>query len=310
MNTIFIDLEEKSTFQKNNSNKSRKIINTQNILKLLDYANNLIFKHSFKKDIISNKNFNNKIYLCFNRKYIAKECNRKKSGIRAKIIRKYIQIKIRKLDPIYLVFSKEFDKNDKYKEVILDLLDSKKQKNIKQVNAKNSILENDINYIEDFVKEKNIKPNKLKLLIVLNSIIDYNNEKIIEYISKYKFLDILITNKVSKNDNAKIVDQVNQINNEYGTTIEVIQKRNLTDYNIYLSYSDISADDFKSYYTLKKNSKYINFKDSDDDVNSKQYVEYEKNKYYIETIFNRMKMRMENFSKNKLGAWYELEESI
>jgi hypothetical protein len=212
MNTIFIDLKEKSKFQKNDSNK--KIINSKNILNLLDYVKNLIFKYSLKKDIINNKSFNNKIYLCFDRKYILKECNKNKSGIGYKFIRKNIQNKIKKLDSIYLVFSKEFDKNDNYKEVVLDLLDNKKQKNIKQINAKNSILENDINYIESFVKEKNIRPNKLKLLIVLNSITDYNNEKIIEYISKYKFLDILITKKVNKNDNTRIVEKINQINNE------------------------------------------------------------------------------------------------
>ncbi|MEG2310995.1 MAG: hypothetical protein RSB76_03300, partial [Clostridia bacterium] len=91
-------------------------------------------------------------------------------------------------------------------------------------------------------------------------------------------------------------------NNEFGSTIEMIKKRNVQEYNIHLIYSKITSEFYITNYTLKKHSKCIYFKDVDQDILNINYVAYEKYRIEILKVLRQMNIKKDNFSKNKLGA--------
>ena len=90
-------------------------------------------------------------------------------------------------------------------------------------------------HIERYVKAKNLKKDKIKVLVMFSSISDYNNDKMIEYINKYKEVDVAVTEKLSRNEIFSITKNLDLINNEYGSTIQILKnKRDLKRYNVYI----------------------------------------------------------------------------
>jgi len=160
-------------------------------------------------------------------------------------------------------------------------------------------------YIDKYIKDKNTKIEKLKILVVLANFKDYDKEKILEYISKYKYVDILITNNISQFDLKKLEKDIFLLNNEYGTTIEVIKKRNVQKYDVYLVYSNIPRFELSQRYILGRNSLYINLTDIDYDILSDEVLTYERFEPEITTLFNRLNLNLENFSKSKVGFLYK-----
>jgi len=161
---------------------------------------------------------------------------------------------------------------------------------------------NDIKYINEYINSEKINPNKLKILIALDNIDDYSDKKMIEYISNFKYVDILKMSGIDKIRYKKLNEKIDKINDEYGTTIEITQKRNIQEYNVYLVYSKVNKDEFKSHYILRKKSKILCMNDEEQDILNENIKAYEKNKYNIETLFNRIGVTASNYSKNKLGA--------
>ncbi|MEG2646062.1 MAG: hypothetical protein RSA08_03415, partial [Clostridia bacterium] len=93
-----------------------------------------------------------------------------------------------------------------------------------------------------------------------------------------------------------------KINDEFGTTIDIIQKRNLQEYNIYLLFCKLNLVQFASEYILNTKSMHLDFLNPDQDYENKNIITYEKYKNEIKTLFNRLEICEEKFSKNKLGA--------
>ncbi len=306
MNTIFIDVtEQKSKYFENKKSIKKRIINKFKNINI-DF-----FKFNIVCDYINNNNANNKtMYLNFDINYFNNDLYSNKHKITKYITSRKLKNNFKNINELYIVFSKRIDENIEIKNYIKNIFNLNENIEINYISANNQMLKNDVKYIDDFIIENDIKPNKLKILTVINDVNDYNNDKMLEYISKYKFIDVLKTNSISKYDYKILNEKISDINNEYGTTIDIIQKRNIQDYNVYIMFSKINKQDFVTHYILQKDSKYVDMYDTDNDVLTSEIVEYEKSKYEINTILDRLNIDKNNFSTNKLGSWYKLEKNI
>ena len=297
MNTIFIDFKCKDSKEKKSINNIRKLVT------------NKIFKYIVNDDILNNS-LSKITYIRIDREYINIQLQKGKYSIYDKILKLNINRKYGKNDVVHLIFSKEFDKNQLIKKYILGLFRLNKVTIYEELDIKNNLKVNDKIYMDKYIRDNKIDLCKLKILIVLDHIKDYDEKKLLEYISKYKFIDILKTKNINKYDSAKLQGFIQKINNEYGTTIDLIGRRNIQKYNIYLLYSKIDRDSFIQKYILNSKSLYLDLNDVDMDVMSDEYICYKRYEPEILTILNRLEINKNNFSKVKLGflfKWYILK---
>lgn len=288
MNTIFIDIKD---IEKNIENSKVK----GNL-----FRNNKLVKYIFVKDVLNN-DLGKKLYIEFDVDYLNKMCIKKAFPVKYKFLKYLVKKCFTNDDTVNLVFSNFFDENTILKEYIIKLLKQNSLIIYDEITKINQMKEHDIIYVDEYIDKEKIRLNKLKILFVIDNINDYDDNKIREYISKFKFVDVLKCNNLSKSDNKKLNQRINDINNEYGTTIEIIQKRNISMYHVYVVFSKISKLDFIEKYILRKRSMYIDLKDPDEDVLSDNVIAFNRYKQDIQVMFNRMNMVIENFSINKLG---------
>lgn len=288
MNTIFIDVKNYKRKQDGSANK-------KNIL-----YNKNFFKYVVKKDVLNN-NFGKKMYIEFDVNYLNKMCIKDKFSLKYKFLKHLIEKDFSKDDTVYLVFSNFFDEHTILKDYILKLLKQNSLTIYDEIIKTNEMKNHDMIYVEEYLNKGKIKLNKLRILFVLDNINDYDDSKVIEYISKYKFLDILRCSNISKSDSKRLYERIKEINNEYGSTIEIIQKRNISMYHIYVIFSKISKENFIENYILKRNSMYIDLKDADEDILSSANIAFDRYRPDIEVMFNRLNIIIGNFSINKLG---------
>lgn len=315
MNTLFIDMQDfKKKSNKNKNNKDFNNIGENKINYKKDIGMHNLLKYKLDFDILSHGSFYNNINLKIDENLLSKFAKSKKSiSVSRKIFETIIKTKLGNIESLNLVFSKDLDKkeNKECKRYILELLSSIKDITIKEIVISNKMSINDIKYINEYVKSANINPNKLKILVALDNISDYSNNKMIEYISNYKYVDILKMAGIDKLRYKNLSESIDKINNEYGCTIEITQRRNIQEYDVCLMYSKVNQEDFKSHYILRKKSKVIDMHDEEQDRLNDNIKAYEKNKEYIETLFNRIDVNIQNYSKNKLGAlMLEEEEAL
>lgn len=204
---------------------------------------------------------------------------------------------------INIIFSRNISLNTKLKSFFVNNMKSVCI-DFNYIEVENKLKDLDMQYISRYILEKKIDKNKFKILITIDNIKDFDLEKIKEYISTYKFVDILKTKNVSKFDYNKLSKIVENLNNEYGTSIEIIQKRNIQCYDFYMLYSPNIKEYFKSHYILNRRAYILDITDIDDDVFSKEYRSYQKNKPYLDTLFNRLNINLERFVKSELGLLY------
>ncbi len=284
MNIIFIDF--------NNENHKNKI--------KLNNIKNKILKYDVRDDILNNKLTKN-TYITIDKEYILNQIQNNKYSIYDKILKLKIKRKYEKDDEVNLIFSKSFDNYIKLKEYILDLFRLNSITIFNEVVIQNQLKKHDIKYIDNYIEDKKKNINKLKILIILDNIKDYDEKKLLEYILKYKFVDILRTSNITKSDYKKLLNNINSINEEYGTTIDIIQRRNLQKYDVYLLYSNLDKMEFSQKYILSSNSLYINMHDIDMDILNKDYLLYKRYEQNILTLLNRLEINHDNFSKTKLS---------
>ena len=290
MNTIFIDIKDNERKLENCTIKERIL-----------YKNKLA-KYIFVKDVLNN-DLGKNIYIEFDVEYLNKMCIKNNFPLKYKYLKYLIRRNFTKDDTVNLVFSNFFDENTILKDFVVKLLKQNSLIIYEEITKTNEMKTHDMKYVDEYIKKEKIKLNKLKILFVLDNINDYDDSKVIEYISKYKFLDILRCSNITKSDSKKLSERINEINNEYGTTIEIIQKRNISMYHVYIVFSKLSKIDFMEKYILKKNSMYIDLKDPDEDVLSSANVAFDRYKQDIQVLFNRLNISLDNFSINKLGNY-------
>ena len=297
MNNLFISL-----YEKEDKNDLKKTINNR-----FNYYKYNFFKYNYNYDILNN-DYSKNMSLLLDFEYILDNIlNNKKFSIKMFSLKQSLKREFAKLQNINVIFDKTFDELDeKYKgilkEFIFNILSSNGIIQINEVNTDNKMYENDIKYIEEYINSFKVNRNKLKILLIFNNISDYNEDKIKEYIIKYKYVDILKMSNINKLELKKMQESIEHINEEYGSTIEMVSKKNLQEYSIYIMYSNVSYDYFISHYILKKKSKYIDMKNEDLDLYNNNVLEFEKNKSYILTLAERLNIDMTRYSKNKVGS--------
>lgn len=291
MNTIFIDICD---FRLKNEKK----------LSIIDIIKSKFFKVAITKDFIAddiNKNVLLKIDINFLNKVLEN-----KNKVYEKILKVFLKKEFSKIGRLNIVCSKEIDRNKKYKNYIINLFYTTFiNLEICDIKIQNDILKHDTIYIDNMLKNSNIDKSRANILIVINNIEDIKEEKIIEYIKKYKYVDILRLDGISKSSFKILLKRLDVINDEYGTTIEIIQRRNICEYDVYTIYSNINLEEFKNHYILNSNARILNTKNEEEDTLNLSYRMYNKNKYNLEVLFNRINYDMSRFSKIKLGNLYK-----
>lgn len=296
MNTLFIDISNlgvKDKYEKKFSLSNIKYKAKSNIL-----------KYELIEDILKTGVITNNISLKINKDILEKLVTRK-NDIRRIYFEKELKNKIKNIDNLNIVFSNYFDNEDTdiYKKYIFNILKKKREDlHLKEIVIDNKMTNHLTAYIDDYVKEFAINQNKLRILAIFNNINDYSEEKLKEYISKYKFIDVLKMNGINKIDYKKMSNSIDNLNEEFGSTIDIIQRRNIQEYNVYLMFSKVPKEEFYSHYIIRKKSKYIDLNNADEDIYNENIKQYKKNKYELSTLFNRLELLDDNFSKNKLGA--------
>ena len=282
MNNLFVD-----TIDIKNINRTNYI--EKLLLKTIGFV--------FKEDKLLKSKNSTTMFLLFNTDTFIKSKNN------IKVLKRVLKINLRVKRNLNIIFSKKINSLVVIKNELINVLNIIVQNN-NYIESLNQLKQRDIKYIERYISTNKIDKNKFKLLVVLNDLIDLDVNKIKEYIEKYKFVDILKMKDVSKIQYKKMLNIIEEINKEYGASIDIIQKRNIQNYNFYILYSKGLKEFFKTHYILDNKAYVLDITDVDDDILSKEYKLYEKNKGYIKTLFDRMCLSNENFSKTDLGSLY------
>lgn len=280
MNNIFIDYSNKN----NKKNKFKDVI----------------FKYNVVDDMLNNKLVKN-TYITLDKYYMENITKKNRYNIYDRIFKFMVNLKYSVNDEVNVIFSNLFDNESNLKSFILDLLRLNSLTIYKEIKNKNTLKINDVKYINEYIKTRNKEIDKLRLLIVIDNINDFDEEKFKEYISKYKFIDILKTKNINRYDYKKLLSYVQRTNTEYGTTIEIKQKRNLQNYDVLLIYSKLNKLNFCEKYIVSRDSLYLDFADIDSDIYNDWYLVYKRYEPEILTLLDRLKIEVNNFSKQKLG---------
>lgn len=185
----------------------------------------------------------------------------------------------------YVVMCDEFESNIKVIKYIKSILD-----NIIIVTDQNNLLKNDYIYINEYINEKELKRKDIKVLVIIDKISNIEKEKIKELIKKYKVVDIYSTRQ-NENLDRFVVD----LNNNLGTTIQILDKIEIKYYNILLVFS-------QEYINIKHNSSFVlDYNNSNLDVKSNTYLVYINNKEKIEMLLRKLDINSQNFKCTKLG---------
>lgn len=300
MNTLFIDWEEVMT----NTKGQEEMIPSEKMANWKHRMEMRLLGYTVYTDILNNGISSNHFSLIIGEKWIKKFQAKRVSKFSMWWYTKLLSWKFKKQEKIHVVWSRYFDQPENEKDIqnVVSLLQGIPELEIKIIKQDNTMEVNDMDYIEEYIKAEKLNLNKLKILVVINDIKDYKEEKLKEYIATYKFVDILRMGGITKMQYQKIVESVNLINEEFGSTIEITQKRNVQEYAIYIMYSKVTKEEFISHYIIRKKAKYLEMKEADQDVHHENMKEYNKNKYDIETLLKRIKLDINRFSQNKLGA--------
>ena len=284
MNNLFVDIYE-------SQNKSLNLTSVTNKMLLKTFG------YILKEDKLLKTKTSSNIFLNLDKEKVLDLSKNKKAFKRS------LKFLLKNKRNITVVFSRKIKNTIGLEDSIKKLFDEIGL-DFRYIDSLNKLKTLDISYIERYMTIKKINPDRFKLLVAIDDILDFDFEKFLEYVLKYKCVDILKMQDITKYDYKKLAKVVENINNEYGSSVQIIQKRNLQNYDFCILYTENQKEYFKSHYVLKREAYILDITNVDDDILSKEYKIYEKNKSYIETIFKRMKLDVNEFCKVDLGKLY------
>ena len=284
MNNLFVDIYE-------SQNKSLNLTSVTNKMLLKTFG------YILKEDKLLKTKTSSNIFLNLDKEKVLDLSKNKKTFKRS------LKFLLKNKRNITVVFSRKIKNTIGLEDSIKKLFDQIGL-DFRYIDSLNKLKTLDISYIERYMTIKKINPDRFKLLVAIDDILDFDFEKFLEYVLKYKCVDILKMQDITKYDYKKLAKVVENINNEYGSSVQIIQKRNLQNYDFCILYTENQKEYFKSHYVLKREAYILDITNVDDDILSKEYKIYEKNKSYIETIFKRMKLDVNEFCKVDLGKLY------
>lgn len=292
MNNLFVDIYD---LEENNLNTT------------LNSSISSIFMKTFgfllTQDKLLKTKTSSNIFLSINKEKILKQTSSNKKDKTNIVLLNRLKHIFKLNKNITVVFSKKIKEDKKLLEKMKKIF-SNLSLDIKYIESCNKLKSLDLTYIERYIIERKITKEKFKLLVVIDDFLDFDQDRFLEYVKRYKCVDILKMPNVSMFDYRRLSEIVESINNEYGSSVQILQKRNLQNYDFCMLFSSNEKEYFKSHYILKNKAYVLDITNLDDDVLSKDYKIYEKNKSYIETIFNRMKKDMTKYYKIDLGKLY------
>lgn len=301
MNKIYIDLYSKEEEKNSIESKSKFITALKKIKYQLKnmFCHYKVFKFEGDMGIKVDVDFLNSVCLLEKRKYSIQEKKLLKS-LSAFFSEDNVVKKVK------VIFSKELDEKINCTKYIIKLFDNVSNLNFDVVTAKNEILEHDMKHIDRYVKAKNLKKDKIKVLVMFSSISDYNDDKMIEYINKYKEVDVAVTEKLSRNEIFSIIKNLDLINNEYGSTIQILKnKRDLKRYNVYILFSNKNRRKLMSDYILNPKALFIDTCDVDSDFLNSGYKMFVKNETKLKQIFKNLELDIDKFGMVALGEAFK-----
>ena len=284
MNNLFVDIYE-------SQNKSLNLTSVTNKMLLKTFG------YILKEDKLLKTKTSSNIFLNLDKEKVL-DLNKNK-----KTFKRSLKFLLKNKRNITVVFSRKIKNTIGLEDSIKKLFDQIGL-DFRYIDSLNKLKTLDISYIERYMTVKKINPDRFKLLVAIDDILDFDFEKFLEYVLKYKCVDILKMQDINKYYYKKLAKVVENINNEYGSSVQIIQKRNLQNYDFCIIYTENQKEYFKSHYVLKREAYILDITNVDDDILSKEYKIYEKNKSYIETIFKRMKLDVNEFCKVDLGKLY------
>ncbi len=298
MNKLYIDLYSKNDEIKNITSDNK----FSTFFKKLHYNLKNIFRNYRKTK------YEDSISLLVDIDYINSVCLRqnRKYSLEEKFILKFIKSNFScddKVNTVKIIFSKKLYNMNNNKKYILNFLNNIYNIKFTTVEYENQILEHDLNIIDRYINSKKIEKEKLKILVIISNIMNLNKEKLIEYINSYKQVDLFVTSKLSKKEIKLIQDEVDSINNEYGSSIDVLQSEKETKkYNVYLNYSNVNKEKFISNHLVNKKAKFIDINNIDEDILSDGYRLFVKNEKLIKEMLINLNLNLDNFSIVNLGT--------
>ena len=149
------------------------------------------------------------------------------------------------------------------------------------------------NYLKKIIKSDKI--HTLKVLVIFKNINTFDIDSIKEYINKFKYVDIL-----SYTNSKKEMKIIEEINNEYGTAINILKKDiiDLTSYDIVINYDLLYKE--INLYRFKNNIYILNINNIEEDKYNKYNVIYKKYKNKFEKYIN-----IDNYITTELGICFE-----
>lgn len=228
-----------------------------------------------------NKIKNKKIY------YINLNVQRINKNINSKIFKIILKFIFNK-EKVYVVLSKTTSEIMQLKEKINKIIP-----NLVIVSSQNNLYDNDKKYIEDYINENKIDKKEIKILLVIDKLEYAQKRKIEELLEKYKIVDIYATKYI-----LNLKEYIDEINNNLGTVIEIIDKIPKEYYNILLVFSK----EYKNFQT--KSSFILDYNNSDLDIKSNTYLIYKNNIKLFDNLFNKLGIQMSRYEKTKLGKLY------
>ena len=164
------------------------------------------------------------------------------------------------------------------------------------VTEQNNLFQNDVKYINKYITKNKIEKKDVKILVVIDNIENnFVKSKINYFLGEYKVVDIFITNNKNRE---KIENYVKNINENEGSSVEILDKELKKKYNILLVFSN-------EYKSLNNKSSFIlDYNNSDLDVESNTYLIYKNNKKEFKYIFDSLGMDISKYEKTKLGKLY------
>lgn len=228
-----------------------------------------------------NKIKNKKIY------YINLNVQRINKNINSKIFKIILKFIFNK-EKVYVVLSKTTSEIMQLKEKINKIIP-----NLVIVSSQNNLYDNDKKYIEDYINENKIDKKEIKILLVIDKLEYAQKRKIEELLEKYKIVDIYATKYI-----LNLKEYIDEINNNLGTVIEIIDKIPKEYYNILLVFSK----EYKNFQT--KSSFILDYNNSDLDIKSNTYLIYKNNIKLFDNLFNKLGIQMSRYERTKLGKLY------
>lgn len=228
-----------------------------------------------------NKIKNKKIY------YINLNVQRINKNINSKIFKIILKFIFNK-EKVYVVLSKTTSEIMQLKEKINKIIP-----NLVIVSSQNNLYDNDKKYIEDYINENKIDKKEIKILLVIDKLELAQKRKIEELLEKYKIVDIYATKYI-----LNLKEYIDEINNNLGTVIEIIDKIPKEYYNILLVFSK----EYKNFQT--KSSFILDYNNSDLDIKSNTYLIYKNNIKLFDNLFNKLGIQMSRYERTKLGKLY------